>query len=228
MAIYTYFGNGNGFGASYGQGAAAFPHPLPAIVTTVAVGRQGESEGGESVGGCVFRHAGLGRPAGYAVQPCWAWTTNRLGVTWSFSAIVGDLLPGAGSRCKDCAPQVFGASVAGVVRSFDLEYCRGGAGASVESLEEKRTAEHACRRRCQDSIGRTAQHACRRHQLLLQNAELCKGPSRVGQVLGVEARGMRSLLRCAIALRGALAYKDACSMNRFTTVFDHTSKIVCL
>ena len=50
MAIYTYFGNGNGFGASYGQGAAAFPHPLPAIVTTVAVGRQGESEGGESVG----------------------------------------------------------------------------------------------------------------------------------------------------------------------------------
>ena len=60
MAIYTYFGNGNGFGASYGQGAAAFPHPLPAIVTTVAVGRQGESEGGESVGGCVFRHAGLG------------------------------------------------------------------------------------------------------------------------------------------------------------------------
>ena len=30
MAIYTYFGNGNGFGASYGQGAAAFPHPLPA------------------------------------------------------------------------------------------------------------------------------------------------------------------------------------------------------
>ena len=56
MAIYTYFGNGNGLGASYGQGAAAFPHPLPAIVTTVAVGRQGESEGGESVGGCVFRH----------------------------------------------------------------------------------------------------------------------------------------------------------------------------
>ena len=77
MAIYTYFGNGNGLGASYGQGAAAFPHPLPAIVTTVAVGRQGESEGGESVGvvcsgtlgwddkqAMLFSHAGLGRPTG--------------------------------------------------------------------------------------------------------------------------------------------------------------------